>query len=392
MNPKSAKTDRPTVKIIPAEKAPGEPVRSPAWGAGQINVTAGASANAFSTATASFAEPVIQKRVDDEWRRWIAENLMVGQPPASIFESMKGAGISAAEAGSEIQAALDSPYIKGSALLLNRLKKRDWLLAVYRKLGRLNPATAEIERRHRLSRGEFLAEYYAANRPVIITGMMDDWPALSKWNLDYFASQFGDREVEVQMGRTAGENYEVEREKFARKVRFGDFVGMIRSAGETNDFYLTANNNSSNRSVLTELWDDVVQIPEYLDPNRPGGFFWMGPKGTVTPFHHDLTNNFMAQVIGRKRVKIAPACDMPLMRNHLHCFSEIDGRVAAPAARPHVDEPQIYDVILNSGEVLFLPIGCLHYVHGIEISVTMSFTNFIFDNDFASFYSTYGPV
>ena len=81
---------------------------------------------------------------------------------------------------------------------------------------------------------------------------------------------------------------------------------------ETNDFYLTANNNSANRKVLPELWDDIVQIPEYLASTIPGGFFWMGPAGTITPFHHDLTNNFMAQVIGRKRIKIAPSWDMPL--------------------------------------------------------------------------------
>ena len=149
---------------------------------------------------------------------------------------------------------------------------------------------------------------------------------MRKWNLDYFARPFGEREVEVQMGRTAGANYEIEREKYISKIRFGDFVEKVRTAGGTNDFYLTANNNSSNRKVLPELWDDIVQIPEYLARDRPGGFFWMGPAGTITPFHHDLTNNFMAQVIGRKRVKIAPSWDMPIMRNNLHCFSQIDGR------------------------------------------------------------------
>ena len=79
-----------------------------------------------------------------------------------------------------------------------------------------------------------------------------------------------------------------------------------------------------------------MQIPEYLDgPSNQGqgrlnGFFWMGPAGTITPFHHDLTNNFMAQVIGRKRVKIAPSWDIPLMSNHFHCYSKRDGRLMPP--------------------------------------------------------------
>ena len=78
------------------------------------------------------------------------------------------------------------------------------------------------------------------------------------------------------------------------------------------------------------------------------------------------------------------------MRNYLHCFSQVDGRVTPPAPRPPLDEPQILDFILNPGEILFLPIGCLHFVEGVDISVTVSFTNFVFDNDFSSFYTTYG--
>jgi Family of unknown function (DUF6065)/Cupin-like domain len=331
-------------------------------------------------------------RIDDEWRRWLAENLMIGQSPDSLFEAMTASGFSADLSAREIDAAVRSPYIKGSELLLNRLKKRDWLLTVYRKSNRLHPRSSEIEHRHKLSRDEFLREYYSTNRPVIITGMMDDWPAMGKWDLDYFDRQFGERLVEVQMGRTTGANYETEREKYIHKIRFADFVEKVRTAGRTNDFYLTANNHSANRAILPELWDDIVQVPEYLTPERPGGFFWMGPAGTITPFHHDLTNNFMAQVIGRKRIKLVPSWDLPLMKNYLHCFSQVDGCSTPAAPQPAIDEPQFLDFLLNPGEILFLPIGCFHFVEGVDISVTVSFTNFVFDNDYSSFYTTYCPV
>ncbi len=387
MSPQRDQSGRPVVKIRPADRAASGPAMtgglSPRTGSSQ------ADSHRFGN---GWVDSIAQPRANDEWRRWIAENLMMGQPADGLLAAMVSSGFSNEEANRELKTAEDSPYIKGSELLRNRLKKRDWLLAVYRKNNRLHPQSDEIERRHRLSRLDFLRDYYSTNRPVIITGMMDDWPAIGKWNLDYFARTFGDREVEVQMGRTAGANYEIEREKYISRIRFGDFVEKVRTAGETNDFYVTANNNSSNRKILSELWEDIVQIPEYLAADRPGGFFWMGPKGTITPYHHDLTNNFMAQVIGRKRVKIVPSWDMPLMRNELHCFSRIDGQFTPSGTRPPRDEPQVYEVILSPGEVLFLPIGCLHYVQGIEISVTMSFTNFVFDNDYSSFYTTYGPV
>jgi hypothetical protein len=350
-------------------------------------------ASAPEPAPAAARQPVAPGKVNDEWRRWIAENLMTGASPESARDAMVSAGITREEATREVELALNSPYVKGSTLLLNRLKKRDWLLATYRKLNRLDPHSLTIERRHRLPRREFLEEYYSTNRPVIITGMMDDWPAMKKWNLDYFAQRFGDREVEVQFGRNAGDNYEIEREKYIKKLKFADYVNKVRTAGVTNDFYMTASNNSSNKATLAGLWDDIVQIPEYLDGRDPrNGFFWMGPAGTITPFHHDLTNNFMAQVIGRKRVKFAPSWDIPLMQNNFHVFCRVDGRITPPRPQPQLGEAQIIECILNPGEILFLPIGGLHWVEGIDITVTMSFTNFVFDNDFSSFYTTYHGV
>ena len=331
--------------------------------------------------------------VNDEWRRWIAENLMLEQAPEGLLAAMTGAGVDHDEAAKEIELAMQSPYVKGSELIRNRLKKREWLIATYRKINRLHPGSSWIDRRHKLSRDDFLRDYYTTNRPVIITGMMDDWPAMRKWNLDFFQEQFGDRDIEVQMGRNAGANYEIEREKFIKTIKFSQFIEMIRSSNNTNDFYLTANNNSNNKKALPELWNDIIQIPEYLDgSDHFGGFFWMGPPGTITPFHHDLTNNFMAQVIGRKRVKIAPSWDIPLMNNDYHVFCRVDGRITSSNPKPAHDEPQILECILSAGEILFLPIGCLHFVEGVETSVTISFTNFVFDNNFSSFYSTYHRV
>ncbi len=348
------------------------------------------------TARQGALEPQIAlgRPFDDEWRRWIAENLMLGGNRENLLPILISNGFAPQDAGREIDQAVGSPYLKAAERLGNRLKKREWMLASYRKLQRLHRRSGEIERREKLPREQFLAEYYSTNRPVIITGMMGDWPALQRWSLDDFDRRFGDRPVEIQIGRDAAlGNYEAEREKFARTLPFGEFLKMVRSAGRSNDFYMTANNDSKNKQVLAGLWEDLVQLPEYLDTRDPnGGFLWIGPAGTITPFHHDLTNNFMAQVIGRKRVKIAPSWDLPLMVNHFHVFSSVDGRTTPPAPQPPLHAPQILECILNPGEILFLPVGCLHYVESLDVSVTVSFTNFVFDNDFASFYTTYHGV
>ncbi len=326
--------------------------------------------------------------IDDGWRSWIAENLMLGTDPTQIAQVLMQNGASHLESVKEIDAALKSPYLRGATRLRSRMTKRDWVLNIYRKLNRLRPAT--IARRDKLSREEFLRDYYQTNTPVIITGMMDDWPALKKWDLDFFQQHFASRIVEVQFGRNDDADYEMNSIAHKRKMTFGEYVDLVRHAGVSNDFYMTANNDSLNRQALGELWDDIVQIPEYLSQTEGGrGFFWFGPTGTVTPFHHDLTNNFMAQVMGRKRIRLIPACEIANVYNHRHCFTPVDARNIDLQKFPQMANAQVLECEIGPGEILFLPVGCWHYVEGLETSVTIAFTNFLWDNDFFSNYPEY---
>jgi hypothetical protein len=342
---------------------------------------------------AAVSQPAREAEVDDEWRRWIAENLMLGVASQNILAAMTQAGVGQDVAVREFALAAASPYIGGARRLANRLRKRDWQLAVEAKLRRMRADSRTIDRRHRLSRDEFFYHYYTMSRPVVITGMIDDWPAMRRWSLDYFARQFGDIEIEIQQGREANPDYEIERLKHVRRITMAHYVRLLVEAGSTNNLYCTANNNSHNRRALARLWDDIVQVPAYLTPDRGcDGFFWLGPKGSITPFHHDLTNNLMAQVIGRKRVRLVPPCDTPWMRNMAHVYSEFRGADPPERPNPSLGEPQTLSCTIGPGDLLFLPIGWWHHVEGLEISATMTFTNFHWDNDFHRFYDSFHEV
>ncbi|MES2790107.1 MAG: cupin-like domain-containing protein [Planctomycetota bacterium] len=341
---------------------------------------------------AEITEVPVGKRVatsglEDGWRRWIAENLILGAAPESLVQTLVKHGIDASLATKEIVLAANSPYLKGSQRLQNRLKKRDWVFECYSRLHRLLPLGHQVDVRHRLSRDEFLRDYYTANRPVLITGMMDDWPAMQKWTPANLRERFASVEVEVQLGRNQNQNFESESVKHRRKMPFGEYVDLVVNGGATNDYYMTANNSSSNSAMLDELWKDMIQIPEYLDGNSPQkGFFWFGPQGTITPMHHDLTNNFMAQVYGRKLVRLVPSFELPHVYNDHHVYSRVDAGHVDLQRFPRFSKCRVIDCEIGPGDLLFVPIGWWHYVEGLEISMTIAFTNFIFNNDFYSFY------
>lgn len=335
------------------------------------------------------ARPAKTPQIDHQWRAWIAENLMLGVQPEQLAQVLQEKGFAKADAIKEIELALRSPYLQGARRLKNRIAKRDWVLEIYRKLGRLENSAdrVSIERRHQLSREEFLHGYYCQNKPVIITGMMDDWPAMQKWNLDYFRQQCANAQVEVQFGRSKDQDYELNSLAHKKLMPFGEYLDLVENAGTSNDFYMTANNDGHNREALNILWDDIVQLPEYLRPDPiQRGFFWFGPQGTITPFHHDLTNNFMAQVLGRKRVSIMSAYEVAHVYNMRHCFTQVDGLNIDYARFPEMRDVQIQECEIGPGEILFLPVGCWHMVEGLATSVTVAFTNFLWDNDYFSNY------
>ncbi len=321
--------------------------------------------------------------VTDAWRSWIAENLILGIRPDTLVGILTQSGIGAREANTEVAAALRSPYLQGVSRLHNRLAKRDWVLRIQSQLNRLAPTG--VPRRERLSGAVFLEQHYRRNLPVIITGMLDDCAARSKWTLEYLGEQLGERMVEVQFGRSADPDYEMNSQSHKRRMRFGEYVDLVRDSGHTNDFYMTANNDGQNRESLQELMADAPPLPEYLDP-AGRGFFWFGPAGTITPFHHDLTNNFMIQIAGRKRVRLIAPCDTPKLYNQRHCFTPVDGRNIDLQRFPMMADVPVIDCMLEPGEILFLPVGWWHFVEALDITITISATHFKWDNDFYSHY------
>ena len=138
----------------------------------------------FAYAAVGSVNPRAHQGVDNEWRRWIAENLMLGGLPRNLEAKMVEKGCPEAEAALEVKNALESPYFRGARRLINRFAKRCWILDSYRKLSRLGARSAKIDRRQPPTRGEFFDGYYTANLPVIITGMMDDWRSRNERQLE----------------------------------------------------------------------------------------------------------------------------------------------------------------------------------------------------------------
>jgi hypothetical protein len=258
------------------------------------------------------------------------------------------------------------------------LKRREWMLDVMEAQRALSAKAQAIPRVRGLSSQDFLETYYAPGRPVVIERAIDHWPALIRWTPDYLRRKLGKAPVEYQAGRAANPNFELDAYSHKQKLPFGAYLDLIAAGG--NDAYVTANNSAANRAALKPLERDLGHLDAWL--TRAPGMMWIGPAGTFTPLHFDLTNNLIAQITGRKQVILLPPSESARLHHGRHVFSPVhDLEDEAQLARyPSAREARRFVVELGPGDILYSPIGWWHQVRSLEFSVTLTYTNFLWPN------------
>jgi lysine-specific demethylase 8 len=247
--------------------------------------------------------------------------------------------------------------------------------------------------------------------PIITTGVLDDWPARQSgaWSdPEYLMSKTigGRRLVPVETGK----NYVDE--SFGQEIiTFKEFMDkyIMNPKDSAGKGYLAQHNLFTQ---IPSLREDIL-IPDYCYSVAPGPHkssplaaahaevpilddpmlnAWFGPEGTTTPLHTDPYHNILAQVVGKKYIRLyGPGQSQNLyargMENGIDMSntSEVDvgvqvgldgSRTEAEAAKekfPLFADAQFVDCILNEGDCLYIPIGWWHYVRSLSVSFSVSF-------------------
>lgn len=324
-------------------------------------------------------------------RALIAEGLAAGESDAALQLRLVSAGVSEASARYEIGRLAKDPMAAALRALAARHAKQGWYLANQARLAGEQPGALELAVVDGIDPDVFYREYYALNRPAKLTGLIDHWPAMNLWSLDHFAAMAGERVVEAQVQRESAADYELAKDAHRRGVRFADYVEWLRVDEPSNDVYLTAYNSGTNAVALAPLWKDIGDVSILQRRSDSDGFLWLGPRGTLTPWHHDLTNNLLVQVLGDKRVRMSPPWAWARMRNSTHCFSDWDNEplLAGPG---DATRPPVIECVIGPGEAIFLPVGWWHQVEALSLSASISFTNFARANVHVEDYRSYGAL
>lgn len=343
---------------------PDHPVRSPEW----------ALAAAGDAVRHSSAED--DRRFDQRWTDWLVGQLLDRRPPAQLVDVIAERGFSRAYAEQVVAEAADSPIFLAAA---RRYRPKAKLASWTELAGRVQARGGLSVPRLEATPAQFYRDFFHPGRPVVLTGLMDGWPARRSWSVEHFRARYGAVEVEITQGRAADGDYERHFVEHRRSVPLARYLDMITAGGPTNDYYLVAQNHVLDLPGLRPLLDDIPAPSGFLDPERaerPHVRLWLGPAGTVTPLHCDDRSVLFGQVFGRKHVRLVPPQFLASLYNDHGCHSAVDLAGLDFERFPAMRDVPVLDVFVEAGEFLFIPFGWWHWVQALNISASLTFTNF----------------
>lgn len=257
----------------------------------------------------------------------------------------------------------------------------------------MHPDSQPIERRPMPSRAELERDYLSPpGRPVILTGAIAHWPALSSWTFASLADRLGDPQVTLFDNLFAPAR--PVRMTLRIFLRYCEQPALLGSRLEgRGSLYLALQPFMRGSSLLQdfswppELSNLYASHGEDLEDwfLRKFGVLLIGPAGTVTPWHEDLfaTHAWLAQIQGRKHFVFSPPdAAAPLARpsaSATRARTDADDAAADAAAATGVR----YEGVVEPGELMLFPCGWRHRVTALSASISLSF-NFVNDTNLAA--------
>jgi hypothetical protein len=230
--------------------------------------------------------------------------------------------------------------------------------------------TTDVERRCSIDSEDFVNNYKNTGTPLIITELMDSWPAREKWTLDYLKKTAGDQLVPVYSSKPAtGKQHQHAAEKV---LPFGEYLSLLEN-GE-NDLRMFFYNILEN---VPKLLNDF----EY--PNLGMSFFkrlpvlFVGGKGAKVQMHYDidLANLILCHFGGPKKVLLIPPQQTKYMYKVPFSFSalhSVDFSKPDFEKHPALAKLNAYTADLEHGDSLFIPSGYWHYITYQDIGFSMT--------------------
>ncbi|MEP0213109.1 MAG: cupin-like domain-containing protein [Cellulophaga sp.] len=228
----------------------------------------------------------------------------------------------------------------------------------------------DIPRVKTITKEDFINHFFKPQKPVVVERFIEEWPAYSKWNLEYMKTVAGDKLVPLYDDRPV--DYKDGFNEPHATMKMADYIDLLKK--EPTKFRIF-------------LWNILKEVPhlqkdfKYPDfglrlmKSLPMLFF--GGRDSYTFMHYDidLANIFHFHFEGDKEVVLFDQSQnkhlykVPhsLITNESINFSDPDY-----SKWPALKNAKGFKTTLQHGEVLYMPEGYWHYMKYITPGFSMS--------------------
>jgi len=228
----------------------------------------------------------------------------------------------------------------------------------------------KIDRVKTITKEDFLKNYFKPQKPVVIERFVEDWPAFTKWNLDYMANVAGEKTVPLYDNRPV--NHKDGFNEPHSKMKMSEYVDLLKREPTKYRIF---------------LWNILKEVPQlqrdYSYPDfglrlmkgLPMLFF--GGKDSYTFMHYDidLANIFHFHFHGKKKVILFDQNQNDYLYKipySLITREDIDFHNPDFQKWPALRQAEGYVAHLEHGNMLYMPEGYWHYMRYLSPGFSMS--------------------
>lgn len=237
-------------------------------------------------------------------------------------------------------------------------------------LKQLNLKLQEIQRVPRITKEEFLRDYFKPQKPVVIERFAEDWPAHDKWSLNYMKDVAGDKIVPLYDNRPV--DYKDGFNEPHARMKMREYIDLLKREPTKYRIF---------------LWNILKEVPELrndfyypdfglkLMKGLPMLFFGGMDSYTFMHYDIDLANIFHFHFEGEKECILFPQDENDRLYKIPHSLithESIDFSDPDFEKWPALRQVSGYKTRLRHGEVLYIPEGFWHHMKYITPGFSMS--------------------
>lgn len=228
----------------------------------------------------------------------------------------------------------------------------------------------EIERRSEISAKDFQKHYVKPQKPVVIEGITEDWPAYEKWNFTYIKQMAGEKIVPLYNNDPV--DYSKKMNEPIAEMKMSEYVDLLHEGPTDLRIFLY-----NLMKQVPELRNDY-KLPDLglkLFKSLPMLFFGGENSNVFMHYDIDLANILHFHFAGEKRCILVPPEQSKFMYKipySMICREDIDFDNPDFEKWPALNHIKPLVADLKHGEMLYMPEGYWHYMKYLTPGFSMS--------------------